>query len=156
MQLCERTLPKRSVTSFLNIRSNRNPRGGHWSEGLGICDPRDYKLDSYTTEPKSARSMTMVEGNMGFEETSLPDKRDCALTDLYSGHSNVCSISKETLSRPDVAIVVVLCCGPGGVSHGTMRKMGKIHLITALAIDCDPLSCATHELSHPPHPSRGI
>ena len=27
--------------------------------------------------------------------------------------------------------------------------MGKTHLITALAIDCDPLSCATHELPHP-------
>ena len=27
--------------------------------------------------------------------------------------------------------------------------MGEINLITALAIDCDPLSCATHELSHP-------
>ena len=36
-----------------------------------------------------------------------------------------------------------------GVSHGTVHKMGKTHLITALAIDCDPLSCATHELSHP-------
>ena len=27
--------------------------------------------------------------------------------------------------------------------------MGNNHLITALAIDHDPLSCATHELSHP-------
>ena len=36
-----------------------------------------------------------------------------------------------------------------GVSHRAVRKMGKIHFITALAIDCDPLSCATHELSHP-------
>ena len=86
---------------------------------------------------------------MGFEETSLPDKHDCTLADLYSGHYNVCSISKDTLSRPDVAIMVVLCCGPRGVSHGTVRKMGNTHLITALAIDCDPLSCATHELSHP-------
>ena len=86
---------------------------------------------------------------MGFEETSLPDKHDCALADLYSGHYNVRSISKETLSRPNVAIMVVLCCGPGGVSHGAVRKMGKPHLITALAIGCDPLSCATHELSHP-------
>ena len=93
--------------------------------------------------------MKKVEGNMGFEKISLPDKHDCTLADLYSGHYNVCSISKETLSRPNVAIMVVLCCGPGGVSHGTVRKMGNTHLITALAIDCDPLSCATHELSHP-------
>ena len=93
--------------------------------------------------------MKVVEGSMGFEETALPDKQDCALADLYSGHCNVCSVSKETLSRPDVAIMVVLCCGPFGVSHGAVRKMGKTHLITALAIDCDPLSCATHELSHP-------
>ena len=71
--------------------------------------------------------MKKVEGNMGFEETSLPDKHDCTLADLYSGHYNVCSISKETLSRPDVAIMVVLCCGPGGVSHGTVRKMWKMH-----------------------------
>ena len=41
-----------------------------------------YKLDSYETELKSARSMKKVEGNMGFEETSLPDKHDCALADL--------------------------------------------------------------------------
>ena len=126
------------------------PQGeAHWSEGLGICNPGDYELDSYKQEPKSARTMKKVEDNMGFEETSLPDKHDCTLADLYSGHYNVCSISKETLSRPDVAIMVVLCCGPGGVSHGTVRKMGNTHLITALAIDCDPLSCATHELSHP-------
>ena len=93
--------------------------------------------------------MKKVEDDMGFEGTSLPDKHNCTLADLYSGHYNVCSISKETLSRPDVAIMVVLCCGPGGISHGAVRKMGKMHLITALAIDCDPLSCATHELSHP-------
>jgi len=93
--------------------------------------------------------MKVVEDNMGFEETSLPDKHDCALADLYSGNYNVCSISKETLRRPDVAIMVVLCCGPGGVSHGAVYKMGETHLITALAIDCGPLSYATHELSHP-------
>ena len=93
--------------------------------------------------------MKKVEDDMGFEGTSLPDKHNCTLADFYSGHSNVCSISKETLSRPDVAIMVVMCCGTGGISHGTVRKMGKVHLITALAIDCDPLSCATHELSHP-------
>ena len=57
---------------------------------------------------------------------------------------------KKSLSRPAVAIIVVLCCGPGGVSHhGAVRKMGNTHLITALAIDCDSLSCATHKLSHP-------
>ena len=50
--------------------------------------------------------MKKVEDNMGFEETSLPDKHDCTLADLYSGHYNVRSISKETLSRPDVAIMV--------------------------------------------------
>ena len=93
--------------------------------------------------------MKVVEGNMGFEETSLPDKHDCALADLYSGNYNVPSISKETLSRPDVAIMLLLCCGPGGVSHGAVRKMGETHLVTALAIDCDPLAYATHELSHP-------
>ena len=73
------------------------PQGeAHWSEGLGICKPRDYKLDSYSMEPKSSRPMKVVEDNMGFEETPLPDKHDCALADLYSGHYNVCSISKET------------------------------------------------------------
>ena len=86
----------------------------HWSEGLGVCNSRDYKLESYDMKSKSSRSMKVVEGNMGFEETSLPDKHDCTLADLYSGNYNVCSISKETLSRPDVAIMVVLCCGPGG------------------------------------------
>ena len=46
--------------------------------------------------------------------------------------------------------MVMLCCVPGGASHGAVRKMGKTHLITALAMDCDhPLSCATHELPHP-------
>ena len=79
------------------------PQGeAHWSEGLGICNPRDNKLDSYNMEPKSSRSMKVVEDNMGFEETSLPDKHDCTLADLYSGHYNVCSVSKETLSRPPI------------------------------------------------------
>ena len=31
--------------------------GGHWSEGLGISDYREYKLDSYEKELKSARSL---------------------------------------------------------------------------------------------------
>ena len=56
----------------------------HWFEGLGICNSRDYKLETYDMKPKISRSMKVVEGNMGFEETSLPDKHDCTLPDLYS------------------------------------------------------------------------
>ena len=45
----------------------------HWSEGLEICNAREYKLESYETEPKSSRAMNVVENSMGFDETSLPD-----------------------------------------------------------------------------------
>jgi len=36
--------------------------------------------------------MKKVEDDMGFEGTSLPDKHNCTLADLYSGHYNVRSI----------------------------------------------------------------
>ena len=66
-------------------REYATPQGeAHWSEGLGICGPRDYKLDSCTMEPKSSRATEKAEGNMGFEETSLPDKHDYTLADLYT------------------------------------------------------------------------
>ena len=72
----------------------------HRSEGLGLCNYRDYKLESYNNKAKSSRSMKVVEDNMGFGETSLPDKHDCTLPDLYSDNYDVCSISKEIPKSP--------------------------------------------------------
>ena len=40
----------------------------HWSEGLGICNSRDYKLESYVNKSKSSRSMKVVEDNMGLRK----------------------------------------------------------------------------------------
>ena len=43
-------------------KQSEQPQGeAHWSEGLGICDPRDYKLDSYNTEPKSQKPKVLVD-----------------------------------------------------------------------------------------------
>ena len=41
----------------------------------------------------------------------------------------------------------------GGVSQGTIRKEGRYHIVTALAVDSDPVAEQTHALSMPHIPT---
>ena len=94
----------------------------HSYEGIGVSIDH-AKLFEWVKKWTQEHGLPGVAPLGVFNTLCLDDTMDEWLTgltaDLYSGHYNVCSFSKETLSRPDVAIVVVLCCGPGGVSHST-------------------------------------
>ena len=83
----------------------------------------------------------------------LKEKWDASLSELYSNKFQIKSVSKATLSRPDVLIDVVMGGGIGGVSRGAVRKHGKYHVITALVVDSDPSAEQTHAPSIPHIPT---